>query len=270
MAERFTLFYNDYSICSIMVRFTIAVANQAQSAHVIIDEQPVDIQHGGQLSEFYLCEVNPKGTVPVLKGSKSQLEAALTESLEITYFLAEQYPSLFPNRQIDQIKTLLAELHDINYFSLTYTHKPQRAADMENAVHQVLADPKISNHYRSALEYKLKVIRATRAPALTKEMVETQENKALAFLSQIEELLAASETGKDERGTGGAFWIFGTTEATALDAHLVPFIARLVDVGRGSMLSGKNRVLAYAERAWETHDWKQVMQGRKTVYGTYL
>lgn len=63
MAERFTLFYNDYSICSIMVRFTIAAARHSQRGHTAIDEQVIDIQHGGQLSEFYLCEVNPKGTV---------------------------------------------------------------------------------------------------------------------------------------------------------------------------------------------------------------
>lgn len=63
MAERFTLFFNNYSICSIMVRFTIAAARQSQVDQLAIDEQIVDIQHGGQLTEYYLCDVNPKGTV---------------------------------------------------------------------------------------------------------------------------------------------------------------------------------------------------------------
>ena len=63
MAERYTLFYNDYSICSIMTRFTIAVTRHLQGEELDIEEKVVDIQHGGQLSEYYLCDVNPKGTV---------------------------------------------------------------------------------------------------------------------------------------------------------------------------------------------------------------
>lgn len=59
-----TLFYNDYSICSIMVRYTIAVGRHChQQNQVNIIERPIDIQHGGQLAEYYLCDVNPRGTV---------------------------------------------------------------------------------------------------------------------------------------------------------------------------------------------------------------
>lgn len=94
----------------------------------------------------------------MLKGSAFEFfTSPLTESLDITYFLAEHYPGLCPERHIDQIKSLLAELHDINYFSLTYTHKPQRAADMEGAVIKVLAKSDLSEHYRKALEYKLEM-----------------------------------------------------------------------------------------------------------------
>ncbi len=96
--------------------------------------------------------------VPVLKGSDSStVEQALTESVDITHLLAKHYPSLSPALLADQIKTLLAELHDINYFSLTYTHKPQRAVDMENSVHKVLDGANVSERYRKALEYKLEV-----------------------------------------------------------------------------------------------------------------
>ena len=58
-----TLYYNDYSICSIMVRYTIACCKELKGPGFVLSEQPVDIQHGGQLAESYLCEVNPKGTV---------------------------------------------------------------------------------------------------------------------------------------------------------------------------------------------------------------
>ncbi len=58
-----TLYYNDYSICSIMVRYTITSCAQLHGPSFNLSEHPVDIQHGGQLAESYLCEVNPKGTV---------------------------------------------------------------------------------------------------------------------------------------------------------------------------------------------------------------
>jgi hypothetical protein len=63
MAQEYTLFYNDYSICSIMVRYTIALCRRLPGEQLEIAETPVDIQHGGQLTEHYLCEVNPRGTV---------------------------------------------------------------------------------------------------------------------------------------------------------------------------------------------------------------
>ena len=90
-------------------------------------------------------------------GSTSKLTPPLSESLDIAYFLAEHCPTLRPPHLTEQIEKLLTELHDINYFSLTYTHKPQRAADMENSVHKVLAGSDISERYRKALEFKLEV-----------------------------------------------------------------------------------------------------------------
>lgn len=54
----------------------------------------------------------------------------------------------------NEIGSLLGELHAINFFSLTYTHKPQRASDMENAVEKRLSDPNISARYRKALQFK--------------------------------------------------------------------------------------------------------------------
>ena len=113
-------------------------------------------------------------------------------------------------------------------------------------------------------------IRATRAPALSKEAVAVQETKALSFLSKIESLLAVSQDDEDVGRGKGSFWIFGSADATALDAHVVPFIARLLDVGREAIFADKAKVRAYAQRAFETDAWKDVMQGRKTVYGTYL
>lgn len=63
----------------------------------------------------------------------------------------------------------------------------------------------------------------------------------------------------------GGPWLFGLKDPTALDAHAVIFIARLKDVGRHDIVPA--RLLAYAERAWETEEYKALMQGRKTMIG---
>lgn len=101
-------------------------------------------------------------------------------------------------------------------------------------------------------------VRATRFPALEAETVAAEEEKTSTLLSRVEILLDVSTSP----------WIFGTEEPTALDTHLVPLIARLLDVGRESMLPVK--VKGYALRAFETEEWKAVMQDRKTVFGSYL
>lgn len=58
-------------------------------------------------------------------------------------------------------------------------------------------------------------------------------------------------------------WLFGLEQASALDAHLVPFIARMRDVGRYEIVPSS--LQKYAEEAQKTEEWKTVMQGRSTV-----
>jgi hypothetical protein len=64
-SPKFTLYHNPYSVCSIMVRQTIAIRGEAKSAdlEVPITEQVVDIFNEEQLSEHFLCEINPLGQV---------------------------------------------------------------------------------------------------------------------------------------------------------------------------------------------------------------
>ena len=59
----YILFYNNFSLCSLMVRFTLALCNECPGTPLNVEEKHVDIQHGGQLTEEYICDVNPKGTV---------------------------------------------------------------------------------------------------------------------------------------------------------------------------------------------------------------
>jgi hypothetical protein len=60
-----TLLHNHFSICSLMVRYTIALRGSAEdpASEIPIQEQSVDIFNDEQLSEHFLCNVNPKGQV---------------------------------------------------------------------------------------------------------------------------------------------------------------------------------------------------------------
>ena len=57
-------------------------------------------------------------------------------------------------------------------------------------------------------------------------------------------------------------WIFGD-QPTALDAHLVVFIARMTDVGREGLIPKKVR--EYGEWAQRGQEWKEMMQDRRTM-----
>lgn len=63
--EKFILYHNYYSICSLMVRYSLALRGKPKdnSSEIMIEEKNVDILSGAQLSETYLCEINSKGQV---------------------------------------------------------------------------------------------------------------------------------------------------------------------------------------------------------------
>jgi hypothetical protein len=58
-------------------------------------------------------------------------------------------------------------------------------------------------------------------------------------------------------------WLFGLQSPSALDAHLVVFLSRMRDVGRGELIP--ERLGTYVDRAVDTQEWKQTMDGRKTM-----
>jgi hypothetical protein len=70
-----TLYHNKFSVCSIMVRYTIALRGPPQDASspILAREQDVDIFYEEQLSEHFLCEINAKGQVYLLFPSLSIL-----------------------------------------------------------------------------------------------------------------------------------------------------------------------------------------------------
>ena len=154
-AAKYILYHHPYSICSLMVRYTQAVAGHPRdsSSAMKLDEQVVEIMKGAQLEEDFLVKVNPKGQVPAL--TSSSLATPITDSLDITYYIAERYPTLMPPEHKQSIIDLLGDLHEINYFSLSFGDKPERAKGQAKAIRDRIADPTISSEYRNALEYKL-------------------------------------------------------------------------------------------------------------------
>lgn len=73
------------------------------------------------------------------------------------------------------------------------------------------------------------------------------------LLHEIGEVLQVSRTD----------WILSTTLPTALDAHVIVFVARLKDAGRGELVPG--RIIDYADKQMETNLWKDMVQGQGTV-----
>lgn len=94
--------------------------------------------------------------IPVLDVKKG---TPIQDSLEITHFIAERYPNLIPEGHQEEITALPKELHDVNYFSLSFAKfgGAHVAAGLAAAVEKILQDPGISDRYRSALEIKREV-----------------------------------------------------------------------------------------------------------------
>ncbi|OQV10802.1 Glutathione S-transferase, domain-containing protein [Cladophialophora immunda] len=152
----YTLYHNHGSICSRMVRYTFALRGPPKddSCDIALEEKSIDIFNEEQLSEHFLCEINPHGQVPVL--ASPVLEKTIPDSLQITHHIARLYPSLIPDSHADQIRSLLSDLHSLNYFSLSFSGREHVAHGFKTAVQQRL-DGDISGRYRAALTFKLGV-----------------------------------------------------------------------------------------------------------------
>lgn len=68
------------------------------------------------------------------------------------------------------------------------------------------------------------------------------------------------DTNIRESSTG---FCLGIQKPSALDAHLVVFVARMLDVGREYIIP--TDLKAYANRLMKGPEWKGIMQGRSTL-----
>ncbi|KAK3941168.1 hypothetical protein QBC46DRAFT_383393 [Diplogelasinospora grovesii] len=250
----YALYHHPYSICSIMVRYSFALRGPPKdpSSDMTLDARVVDMMNGEQLEEWFLCDVNPKGQVPVLVSTLPG-SAPMADSKAITYHLAELYPNLqMPDTP--SARELFERLHAINYFSLSFSGKPSVMKDANANMERRLTDPSISDRYRQALSYKIGVNEREKISALEAGEPERQREIARVFLDECATLLTQGAAGK---------WLF-YERPTMLDAHLVPFLARLLDLGRFDEIIPQP-LREYAKRAMSEPEWESVMQGRSTV-----
>jgi len=155
----YVLYIFPFSLYSIMARFT---ATLGATYHSLpgpptprIELKLVNLHTDEEMEEEYLLQVNPKGQVPAM--SSSALPATLTDSLDISYWLAnEHYPGLLPDTHRSEIEELLGELHAIQAQSLS-VKKVREGYDVEfpnPKLEEHLARDDISERYREALKYK--------------------------------------------------------------------------------------------------------------------
>lgn len=92
-------------------------------------------------------------------------------------------------------------------------------------------------------------------PGVPGEMKERAKN----LLRDLESLLPNPDSTTEKSGP----WLMSLPIATALDAHLIVFIARMLDIGNSDIIP--ERLKEYAARAMNEPAWKNTMQGRKTM-----
>lgn len=82
----------------------------------------------------------------------------IADSVDITHYLAALYPSLIPPTHAYLVTQLLQELHNLNFFSLSFANKPPLAQGYKAGVLRLKGEAgELSERYRKALEYKLVV-----------------------------------------------------------------------------------------------------------------
>lgn len=90
--------------------------------------------------------------VPVLLGPG---DLKVTDSLQITKFLASRYPGLNPSGLEDTITAMLDELHQVWFVSLSFSAQEGRGAGIVQMIQNILAQPTTSDDYKAALRRKL-------------------------------------------------------------------------------------------------------------------
>ncbi|EXJ63634.1 uncharacterized protein A1O5_11395 [Cladophialophora psammophila CBS 110553] len=262
-ASPYELYYNPFSICSLMVLYTLRVKGEPKSAADAVDpeERFIDIYTGEQMTESYL-EKHPKGTVPALLAPS--LGVKLIDSTDITKYLCDRYPSLVPAAHKQTIESLLEELHEISYVTISFKPEDRRTEGVMEAVREIMAQPDTSPRYREMLQVKLDGHQKRLQTFQDKnQSVASVEADSRRYLEKISQLLCSKHGGGQEHQE--QTWIFGDEVGpTALDAHTVVFIARLLDAERAHLIP--EDVLRYGKPKLESDAWLGITKGNPTLH----
>ena len=151
------LHHFQYSIRSLFVRYTYALRGPATDPGIEIrlEEQHVDLRPPGfdQLEEKFICDINTSGEVPVLVSKQNG--TILPDSRAITSEIARYYPQLMPEDHVDEIQRLLAKLHEIDFYSLTFTGKYMFPCGTIATLLERRNHADTSDRYRLALDRKI-------------------------------------------------------------------------------------------------------------------
>lgn len=151
------LYHFQYSIRSLFVRYSYALRGPAANPgiEVILKEHHVDLRPPAfdQLEEKLICDINPSGEVPVLVSKQSS--SFLPDSRAITFEIAKYYPQLMPEDHADEIHRLLARLHEIDFYSLTFTGKYMFPCGTIATLLERRNHADTSSRYRQALDRKI-------------------------------------------------------------------------------------------------------------------
>jgi glutathione S-transferase len=150
------LYHFQFSIRSLFVRYAYALRGRAAdlNAEIRLEEQHVHLRppNFDQLAERFICDINPSGEVPVLVSKQDG--HILPDSRNITFKIAEYYPQLMPEEHSATIRRLLAELHAIDFYSLTFTGKYMFPCGTIATLLERRNSPETSDRYREALDRK--------------------------------------------------------------------------------------------------------------------
>jgi len=151
------LHHFQYSIRSLFVRYTYAIRGPAgdPGTEIRLEEQHVDLRPPSfeQLEEKFICDTNPSGEVPVLVSKQDG--STLPDSRAITVEIAKYYPQLMPENLADEIRRLLAKLHEIDFYSLTFTGKYMFPCGTIATLLERRNHADTSDKYRQALDRKI-------------------------------------------------------------------------------------------------------------------
>jgi glutathione S-transferase len=152
-----TLYHFQYSIRSLFVRYAYALRGPAADpgTEIGLEEQHIDLRppYFDQLEEKFICDINPSGEVPVLVSKRDG--TILPDSRAITFEIAKDYPQLMPENHADGIHRLLAKLHEIDFYSLTFTGKYMFPCGTIATLLERRNHANTSDRYRQVLDRKI-------------------------------------------------------------------------------------------------------------------